>query len=93
MNISEITISERIYYFGLQRLEDAFRTIDSGCELVNKILFVDCNKEGYKQVEDYILNGVHAIWKFEIITINEDSIRISYMNIPICISYSIKGSY
>lgn len=78
--------------FGLQRLEDAFKTVDSGYSIMDSE-HVSCNKDGFKQVKDYIINGVHAIWNFKIEEIEDEHIKIRYKNIPIHIYFNIRGAY
>lgn len=92
MNLDDLTKEQRTYVFGLQRLEDAFRDIDydpSNSEMKH----VDCNKYGFEQIKNYILTGIHVIWPFKIIKIEDELIRISYKNVPILIWFNIKGAY
>lgn len=92
MNLSDLTKEQRTYMFGLQRLEDAFKAIDGGERVLN-CEFVDCNKEGFTQVLEYVLTGIHAIWPFTIEAVAEENIKILYKGTPIFINFSIKGAY
>lgn len=93
MNLNYLTKEQRTYMFGLQRLEDAFKIIDCGEVRILNCEFVDCNMDGFQQVKDYILNGVHAIWDFKIDKIQDEHIKIIYKNVPIHINFNIKGAY
>lgn len=92
MNLGDLTKEERTYMFGLQRLEDAFRMIDSRQSILNS-QSVNCNKDGFDQVKDYVLNGVHIIWPFKIEEMKEEYIKIRYNDTPIHIYFNIRGTY
>lgn len=93
MNLGDLTKEERTYMFGLQRLEDAFKNVDCGNGRILNCEFVNCNKDGFEQVKDYVLNGVHAIWPFKIEKIEDEHIKIIYKDTPIHIYFNIRGAY
>lgn len=92
MKLDDLSKSVRTYMFGLQRLEDAFRNIDNGERILN-CEFVDCNKDGFEQVKEYVLHPVHAIWPFKIEKIEEEHIKLIYKDTDIHIRLNIRGAY
>jgi len=84
---------EQLLDFGMEKIENAFHTIDSGQERILSSENVNCNRKEFQTLYNYILNGVHAIWNFKILDIKDEKIEIEYKGVKIHIAFNIRGAY